>query len=47
METWTCKEHDKAMVQQTKGNKTSYFYLYPFRDLAQGSFQRGSYVCIK
>ncbi len=53
------REHEKNMtrlwctimlkinVEQTKRNEGSYFYLYPFRDLAQGSFQGGFYVCIK
>ncbi len=51
-----CKhEHDKVMVQdlfktdveQTKRNEGSYSYLYPFGDLAQGSFQGGFHMCIK
>jgi hypothetical protein len=28
----------KISVEQTKGNEGSYFYLYPFGDLVQGSF---------
>jgi hypothetical protein len=28
----------KNGVEQTKGNEGFYFYLYPFGDLAQGSF---------
>jgi len=28
----------KTSVEQTKENKASYFCLYPFGDLAQGSF---------
>ncbi len=42
-----CKIVWKIGVEQTKGNEGSYFYLYPFRDLAQGNFQEGFYVCIK
>jgi hypothetical protein len=38
-----CKIVPKISVEQTGGNEGSYFYLYPFRDLTQGSF----YVCIK
>jgi len=34
-------------VEQTKQNERFYLYLYPFRDLIQGSFQIGFYVCIK
>jgi hypothetical protein len=37
----------KISVKHTKGNKEPYSYLYPFGDLAQGSFQGGFYVCIK
>jgi hypothetical protein len=33
-------------VKQTKKNEGSYFYLYPFGNLAQGSFQ-GSFLCIE
>jgi hypothetical protein len=52
MQTWTSKEHDKAMVkvvfnisvEQTKGNEESYFYLYPSRVLVLKNFQRGFYV---
>ncbi len=36
-----CKIVLKISVEQTKGNEGSYFYLYLFRDLAQGSFQGG------
>jgi len=32
-------------VKQTKRNEGSYFYLYPFGDLIQRSFQGGFYVC--
>jgi hypothetical protein len=28
----------KTSIEQTKGNEGSYFYLYPFADLVQGSF---------
>jgi hypothetical protein len=37
----------KTIVEQTEGNEGSYFYLCPFEDLAQGSFQGGFYVCIE
>jgi hypothetical protein len=37
----------KTNVEQIEGNEGSYFYLYPFQNLIQGSFQRGFYVCIK
>jgi hypothetical protein len=37
----------KTHVEQTEGNEGSYFYLYPFKDLAQASFQRVFYVCIQ
>jgi len=52
-------EHDKNMirlwcmimlkinVEHIKGNEGSYFYLYPFGDLVQGSFQGDFHVCIK
>jgi hypothetical protein len=42
-----CKIVCKINVEQTKGNEGFYFYLYPFGDLAQGSFQRGFYVCME
>jgi hypothetical protein len=42
-----CEVVPKINVEYTKGNEGSYFYLYPFRDLIQRSFQRGFYVCIK
>jgi hypothetical protein len=47
-----CKhEHEKNMtrtcVKQIEGNEGSYTYLYPFEDLAQGSFYKSFYVCIK
>jgi hypothetical protein len=34
-------------VEYTEGNERSYFYVYAFEDLAQGSFQRGLYMCIE
>jgi hypothetical protein len=34
-----CKILLKINVEQTKENEGSYFYLYLFKDLAQGSFQ--------
>jgi len=37
----------KVNVEQTVGNEGSYFYLYPFGDLVQKSFQGSLYVCIK
>jgi hypothetical protein len=42
-----CKIVPKTGVEQTKGNEGSYFYLYPFSNLIQGSFQGAFYVCIK
>jgi hypothetical protein len=49
-----CKHEDeknmivfKTNVEHIKGNEGSFFYLYPFGDLTQGSFQGGFYVCIK
>jgi hypothetical protein len=42
-----CKIMFKINVEQIEGNEGSYFYLYPFEDLVQGSFQRSFYVCIK
>jgi hypothetical protein len=33
-----CKIVYKINVEQTEGNEGSYSYLYPFDDLAQGSF---------
>jgi hypothetical protein len=42
-----CKIVPKVNIEQTKRNEGSYFYLYPCGDLAQRSFQRGSYVCIE
>ncbi len=37
----------KTNVEHVEGNEKSYFYLYSFEDLVQGSFQGGFYVCIK
>jgi hypothetical protein len=37
----------KIDVEWIEGNEWPYFHIYPFRDLAQGSFQKGFYVCIK
>jgi hypothetical protein len=42
-----CKIVLKTNVEQTKGDEGSYFYLYPFGNLAQGSFQKNFYVCIE
>jgi hypothetical protein len=42
-----CKIMLKIVVEQTKGNEGSYFYLYSFGDLAQRSFQGSFYVCIE
>jgi hypothetical protein len=42
-----CKIMPKTSVEQIEGNEGSYSYLYPFGDLAQRSFQKGFYVCIK
>ncbi len=42
-----CKIMPNNDVEQIEGNEGSYFYLYPFVHLVQGSFQGGSYVCIK
>ncbi len=33
-----CKIVFKTNVEQTKRNEGSYFYLYPFEDIAQESF---------
>jgi hypothetical protein len=41
-----CKIMFKIGVEQTKKNEGFYFYLYPFEDLAQGSFQGGFHTCI-
>jgi hypothetical protein len=42
-----CKIMLKINVEQIKGNERSYFYLYPFGDLAKINFQGGFYVCIE
>ncbi len=42
-----CKIVPKIGVEHTKRNDESYFYLYPFGDLAQKNFQIGFYVCIE
>jgi len=42
-----CKIVPKTSVERTKKKKGSYFYLYPFGDLAQGSFQKGFYLYIE
>ncbi len=44
---WCIKIVPRTNVEHIGGNEGSYFYLYPFGDLAQGSFQGGFYVCIK
>ncbi len=42
-----CSIMFKIGVEQTQGNEGSYFYLYPFEDLIQRSFQRNFNVCIE
>jgi len=42
-----CMIMPKTNVEHTDGNEGSYFYLYPFGDLAQGNFQGGFYVCME
>jgi hypothetical protein len=42
-----CKIMPKINVEQIEGNEEFYFYLYPFKDLAQKSFQGGFDVCIE
>jgi hypothetical protein len=42
-----CKIMPKIGVEEIGVNEGSYFYLYPFGGLAQGSFQGGFYVCIE
>jgi hypothetical protein len=42
-----CKIMPKINVEHIEGNEGSYFYLYPFEDPTQESFQRGFYMCIK
>jgi hypothetical protein len=38
-----CRILPKIGVEQIKINEGSYFYLYPFGDLAQGNFQ--AFMC--
>jgi len=48
--TWQCygvKLCLKLMLNILKEIRVPIRILYPFRDLAQGSFQGGFYVCIK
>jgi hypothetical protein len=40
------KKVPKIGVEYTEGNGRFYPYLYPIKDLAQGSFHRGFLVCI-
>jgi len=40
-----CKIVPKTGLKHTKGNETSYSYLYPFGDLVQRSFQ-GGFLCV-
>jgi len=42
-----CKIVLKTSVEYIEGIEGSYSYLYPFEDLAQGSFKGRFYVCIK
>jgi len=42
-----CKTMFKIGVKQIERNEGSYFYLYPFGDLIQRSFQGCFYVCIE
>ncbi len=42
-----CKIMPKTNVEQIEINEKSYFYLYPFGDLAQRSFQENFYACIE
>jgi hypothetical protein len=42
-----CKIVLNTNVEQIEGNERSYFYLCPFGDLAQKSFQGDFYVCIE
>jgi len=41
------QDHTENSVEQIERNEGSYLYLYPFGDLAQGSFQRNFYGCIE
>jgi predicted proteasome-type protease len=47
MTRFWCKIVLKTNVEQIEGNEGSYFYLYPFGNLIQGSLQRDFYVCIE
>jgi hypothetical protein len=42
-----CKIMLKINVEHIEGNERPYFYVYPFGDLVQGSFQIGFYVWIE
>jgi hypothetical protein len=42
-----CKIMPKINVEHTERNEGSHFYLFPFGNLVQKSFQRGFYVCIE
>jgi hypothetical protein len=37
----------QLVLGQIEENERSYSYLYPFGNLAQGSFRGGFYVCIR
>jgi len=37
----------KIDIEKIQRNEEFYFYLYPYEDLAQGSFQGSFYVCIE
>jgi hypothetical protein len=40
-----CKIVPKTNVEQTEGNEGSHSYLYPFRNLAQGSKSKETSMC--
>jgi len=42
-----CKIMPKIDIEKIQRNEEFYFYLYPYEDLAQGSFQGSFYVCIE
>jgi hypothetical protein len=42
-----CKIMPKIDIEKIQRNEGSYFYLYPYEDLAQRSFQGSFYVCIE
>jgi len=42
-----CKIMLKTNVEHTEKNEGSYYYLYSFRTLIQGSFEGDFYVSIK